>query len=71
MADVIGTISGPEGVKDIQLNNAATEATLRALLQATLNASKQTKETVAAMAEKAGIDPAAVESVNTANTRQV
>ena len=60
MAEVNGTI----GNEQVTLNNAATEATLRLLLQATLNANKQTIESVSKIATKAGLDPAAVKSAN-------
>ena len=63
MADVTGRL----GNEDIELNNAATEATLKMLLQATLAAAKGSKEElnkVAAMAAKAGLDG---DSINQAN----
>lgn len=60
MAEVFGTI----GNEHVELNNAATEATLRLLYQATLNASKQQHENVAKMVQKAGLDPVAVAAAN-------
>lgn len=63
MADVTGRI----GNEEVELNNAATEATLKMLLQATLAAAKGSKEElnkVAAMAAKAGLDG---DSINQAN----
>ena len=63
MADVTGRL----GNEDIELNNAATEATLKMLLQATLAAAKGSKEElnkVASMAAKAGLDG---DSINQAN----
>lgn len=60
MAEVTGTI----GNEQVALNNAATEATLRLLLQATLSANKQTIESVSKIATKAGLDPAAVSAAN-------
>jgi len=60
MAEVTGTI----GNEQVALNNAATEATLRLLLQATLSANKQTIESVSKIATKAGLDPAAVTAAN-------
>lgn len=63
MADVTGRL----GNEDIELNNAATEATLKMLLQATLAAAKGSKDElnkIAAMAAKAGLDG---DSINQAN----
>lgn len=64
MADVTGRI----GNEEVELNNAATEATLKMLLQATLAAAKGSKEEltkVASMAAKAGLDSDAIERTNT------
>jgi hypothetical protein len=61
MADVSGTI----GNEYVELNNAATEATLKLLLAATMAGNKQTMEQVKTMATKAGLDPAAVAAANT------
>ena len=52
MADVTGQISGSSGVQDVTLNNAATEATLKALLSQARTDSAVLK----AMATKAGVD---------------
>ena len=60
MAEVFGTI----GREPVELRNAATEATLKLLLQATLAANKQTIESVSKIATKAGLDPAAVAAAN-------
>ena len=60
MVDVTGRI----GVEQVELNNAATEATLRLLLQATLSANKQNHEDIAKMAKQAGLDPASVAAAN-------
>lgn len=60
MAEVTGTI----GNEQVELNNAATEATLRLLYQATLNASKQSHDNVAKMVQKAGLDPVAVKAAD-------
>ena len=60
MAEVTGTI----GNENVQLRNAATEATLKLLLQATLAANKQTVESVSKIATKAGLDPEAVQAAN-------
>jgi hypothetical protein len=61
MADVFGSI----GNEAVELNNAATEATLRLLLQATLATNKGQKDAVKDMVTKAGLDPAAVAAANT------
>jgi hypothetical protein len=61
MADVTGSI----GNEYVELNNAATEATLRLLLQATLASSKGQKDAIKDMVTKAGLDPAAVAAANT------
>ena len=66
MAEVTGTI----GNEQVALSNAATEATLRLLLQATMSANKQTIESVSKIATKAGLDPAAVSAANN-NLQQV
>jgi hypothetical protein len=65
MADVTGRI----GNEEVELNNAATEATLKMLLQATLASAKGSKEElnkVAAMAAKAGLDSDSIEQTNKA-----
>ena len=60
MVDVTGRI----GTEQVELNNAATEVTLRMLLAATLAANKQTHEDISKMAKQAGLDPAAVAAAN-------
>ena len=63
MADVTGRI----GNEEVELNNAATEATLKMLLQATLAAAKGSKEEltkIASMAAKAGLDGDSIEKTN-------
>ena len=50
MVDVTGRI----GSEQVELNNAATEATLRMLLAATLAANKQNHEDISKMAKQAG-----------------
>jgi hypothetical protein len=65
MADVTGRI----GNEEVEFNNAATEATLKMLLQATLASAKGSKEElnkVAAMAAKAGLDSDSIEQTNKA-----
>jgi hypothetical protein len=65
MADVTGSI----GNEYVELNNAATEATLRLLLQATLATTKAQKDAIKDLATKAGLDPAVVAAMNT-NVKQ-
>jgi hypothetical protein len=65
MADVTGSI----GNDYVELNNAATEATLRLILQATLSTTKAQKDAIKELATKAGLDPAAVAAMNT-NVKQ-
>jgi hypothetical protein len=60
MADVTGTF----GNEHVELNNAATEATLRLLLQSSLATTKEQKAAIASLAQKAGLDPAAVAAAN-------
>lgn len=65
MADVTGRI----GNEEVELNNAATEATLKLLLQASLAAAKGSKEElskIAAMAAKAGLDSDSITQANQA-----
>lgn len=65
MADVTGRI----GNEEVELNNAATEATLKMLLQATLASAKGSKDElnkIAAMAAKAGLDSDSIEQTNRA-----
>jgi hypothetical protein len=59
MADVTGSIVGSDGTKDVRLNNAATEATLKALL-ATANIDTASLRAIAA---KAGIDNATLKDL--------
>jgi cyclophilin family peptidyl-prolyl cis-trans isomerase len=51
MAEVYGNI----GNERVELNNAATEATLKLLLQATLSANKQTVDQIKGMAKQSGL----------------
>lgn len=60
MADVTGLI----GNEQVELNNAATEATLRLLLQATLATTKEQKDNLAKMIKQSGLDPTVVQEVN-------
>lgn len=61
MAEVTGIF----GNQPVELNNAATEATLRLLLQATLANNRQTVSSVSQMAQRAGLDPERVAAANT------
>lgn len=60
MAEVTGRI----GSDEVELNNAATEATLRLLLQSTLTANKQSIDNIKNLAQKSGLDPTAVAATN-------
>ena len=60
MADVTGTI----GSESVVLNNAATEATLRLLLQATLNANKQSLGAIQQLAQSSGLSPQTVQAAS-------
>ena len=60
MADVFGTI----GNDQVELNNAATEATLRQLLQTTIAMAKGNKDEINKIAQRAGLDPQAVAAAN-------
>lgn len=61
MADVTGRI----GDNEVELNNAATEATLKALLLASAGSVKEMKK-LAKLAEKAGMDARAVQDAEAA-----
>lgn len=61
MADVFGTI----GNEQVELHNAATEATLRLLLQATLTANRQNLSTIQQLAAASGLNPASTQSAAT------
>lgn len=61
MADVFGTI----GNEQVELHNAATEATLRLLLQATLSANRQSLATIQQLASASGINPASAQAAAT------
>jgi hypothetical protein len=65
MADVTGTI----GNEYVELNNAATEATLRLLLQATIATTKAQKDAIKDLATKSGLDPKAVDAANAGLTQ--
>jgi hypothetical protein len=66
MAEVFGSI----GNETVELNNAATEATLRLLLQSSLTANNQSIQNIKNLAQKSGLDPNAVAQANN-NLRQV
>lgn len=57
-------VNGMIGDQQVNLENAATEATLKLLLQATLASTKEEKEAVAKMIEKAGLNPKTVEKTH-------
>ena len=60
MADVTGQI----GSESVTLNNAATEATLRLLLQATLAANKQSLGAIQQLAQSSGLNPQTVQAAS-------
>lgn len=60
MADVFGSI----GNEQVELNNAATEATLRLLLQSSLAANKQSIDSINKIALRAGVDENTVRQTN-------
>jgi hypothetical protein len=60
MADVTGSI----GNEHVELNNAATEATLKLLLQATLTANRQSLASIQQLAQSSGLNPQAVAAAN-------
>lgn len=60
MPDVTGRI----GNEDVVLNNAATEATLKLLLTATLNANKQSLSAIQNLASQAGLNAQSIQNVN-------
>lgn len=62
MADVTGRI----GTDDVELNNAATEATLRQLLQATIAAGTKNTAALTSLAQQSGLNPAAIQQANAA-----
>jgi len=64
MADVTGTITGPDGVEDVVLNNAATEATLKQLLLSSLAGNKQTLDSINRWATRAGFNDDAIARAN-------
>ena len=59
-----GNVTGSLGGQNVFLENAATEATLQMLLQATLATTKEQKKAVADLVQKAGLDPAKVAEAN-------
>jgi hypothetical protein len=60
MASVTGNI----GDQNVVLDNAATEATLKLILQALTATTKEQKETVSKMIEKSGLNPEKVQQAN-------
>lgn len=67
MADVTGTI----GNEQVELNNAATEATLQALLQAILTGNQKTLGVLSGFGNQPGLNPNTIAQVNNQNERQV
>lgn len=55
-ATVTGSLTGSSGVSDIQLNNAATEATLRMILQSLMTANRQSIDNIKTLAQRSGLD---------------
>lgn len=64
MADVTGVI----GNEQVELNNAATEATLRLLLQATLSANRQSLSAIQNLARQSGVSSSGSVGATIANT---
>lgn len=60
MADVFGNI----GNEQVELNNAATEATLKLLLQSSIASNKQSIESINKIAIRAGVDENTVKQTN-------
>lgn len=61
MADVYGRI----GSDEVELNNAATEATLKLILTGIKAQSAEARKAINEMAQKMGLDPDTIEQVNT------
>lgn len=61
MAD---NVTGQIGADQVYLENAATEATLRLLLAATLATTKEQRKAIQDLVQKAGLDPTKVEAAN-------
>lgn len=59
-----GNVTGNIGGSNVILDNAATEATLQMLLQATLATTKEQKKAISDLVQKAGMDPAKVAEAN-------
>ena len=59
-----GNVTGNIGGSNVLLENAATEATLQLLLQATVATTAEQKKNIAALVQKAGLDPTKVEEAN-------
>ena len=57
-------VTGQIGNDQVSLENAATEATLKLLLQATLATTKEQRKAISEIAEKANIDPKTIKKVN-------
>jgi hypothetical protein len=59
-----GNVTGNIGGSNVLLENAATEATLQLLLQASLATTKEQKKAIGDLVQKAGMDPAKVAEAN-------
>jgi hypothetical protein len=59
-----GNVTGSIGGSNVFFENAATEATLQMLLQATLATTKEQKKAIGDLVQKAGMDPVKVEQAN-------
>lgn len=57
-------VTGQIGSDQVNLENAATEATLRLILAATLATTKEQRKAITDLVQKAGLDPLAVEEAN-------
>jgi hypothetical protein len=66
----MASVTGHLGSEQIQLDNAATESTLKALLLATAGSEEKMRE-IMAMAAKVGLDSDSIENANTAVQGQV
>jgi len=61
----MSNVTGQIGNDQVILDNAATEATLRLILQATLATTKAQKEAISGLAKNSGLDPSKVAAVHT------
>lgn len=59
-----GNVTGNIGQENVLLENAATESTLAAILAAIQGGTKEQKQNISNIVQKAGLDPAQVEQAN-------